>query len=140
MIKHPNRFDIKKVIEHYTEKDGVPIKYVLTTEVNLNNEACDIFYRDTPHPEFGNRYFGLRRDMVNGSTYIFGADSLEGEKISMITDSNGDLHYSAYRHDYKVLDNGNMIDGGRAYVKCNTGYRIFTITNGELVEDAQSSN
>ena len=29
-----------------------------------------------------------------------------------------------------------MIDGGRAYVKCNTGYRTFVVTNGELIEDA----
>lgn len=134
MIKHEPRFDIEKVVKHYTEKDGVPIKYVLTTEVKLSNDACDIFFRGTPHPEFGNRYFGLRA--VEGVVYILDADSLEGKQVAMVEDSAGDLHYSAYRHDYKVLDNGNMIDGGRTYVKCNTGYRTFTITNGDLVEDA----
>ena len=136
MIKHAPILDIDRVVEHYSQKDGVPIKYVLTTEVKLNNTPCDIFFRDTPHPEFGNRYFGLRRDIVHGDIYIFGADSIEGAQVAMVEDSKGDLYYSAYRHDYKTLDNGNIIDGGRAYVKSNTGYRTFTVTNGELVEDA----
>ena len=58
MIKHEPLFDTQKVCEHYTEKDGVPITYVCTSALGNEAWAMDIFYRETPHPEFGNHYFG----------------------------------------------------------------------------------
>jgi hypothetical protein len=58
-VMHNPLFDTDKVCKHYSEKDGVPIKYVCTSALGDEAQAMDIFYRDTPHPEFGNRYFGL---------------------------------------------------------------------------------
>ena len=135
MIVHNPVFDVDVVTKHYSEKDGVPVKYVCTTELKLNNSPVDIYYRETPHPEFRNHYFGLRLSH-DGTAYICNADSIDGETIAMIEDSKGDLHYSSYRHDYKVVDNGNMIDGGRSYVKTNTLVKCFSIKNGQLINSS----
>ena len=58
-IQHSPLFNIKKAEELYTEKDGVEVKYVCTTDLRNSDIPADIFYRETPHPEFGNYYFGL---------------------------------------------------------------------------------
>jgi hypothetical protein len=62
-VMHNPLIDTDKVCKHYSEKDGVPIKYVCTSALGDEAQAMDIFYRDTPHPEFGNRYIGLYRIM-----------------------------------------------------------------------------
>ena len=47
-IKHHPEFDIKKVIKHYEEKDGVPITYVCTTDLSASDNPIDIFFEDVP--------------------------------------------------------------------------------------------
>jgi hypothetical protein len=131
MIKHEPLFDTGKVCEHYTKKDGVPVKYVCTSALDSEAQAMDIFYRDTPHPTFGNRYFGLYHNGFTGNLMITNADKIEKATFGMITDTQGDLHYSAHRHDYKVVD-GNMIDGGRAYIKTNCHVETYVVVNGEF--------
>ena len=135
-IKHESLFETDKIEKHYTEKDGVPVKYVCTSALGGQEFAVDVFYRETPHPEFGNKYFGIYRNMYAAGAQIMitNADVIEELDFGMVKDSNGDLHYSAHRHDYKVVDNGNMIDGGRAYVKTNCSVQNFRVVNGEFVE------
>lgn len=135
-IKHDSLFDPVKIEEHYTQKDGVDVKYVCTSALGGQEFAVDVFYRETPHPEFGNRYFGVYRNHFAAGSQIMitNADIIEELDFGMVKDSNGDLHYSAHRHDYKVVDNGNMIDGGRAYVRTNCSVHNFQIVNGEFVE------
>ena len=116
MIKHEPQFDTDKICKIYSEKDGVPIKYVCTSALGDEAQAMDIFYRDTPHPEFGNKYFGLYRTPT-GNMMITNADKIEDFEFGCIEDDDGDLQYSAHRHDYKQFENGNMIDGGRSYIK-----------------------
>jgi hypothetical protein len=129
-IKHDPRFDTNKVIKHYEEKDKVSISYCCTSELVVSDIVIDVFYRSTPHPEFGNRYFGLfSRD---GNVMIINADVVETLDFAMITDKEGTYHYSESRHDYKEID-GNMIDGGRAYIRCNTGYELFKVKDGQFV-------
>ena len=135
-IKHESLFDPVKIEEHYTQKDGVDVKYVCTSALGGQEFAVDVFYRETPHPEFGNRYFGLYRNhfAAGAQIMITNADIIEELEFAMIEDSKGDLYYSAHRHDYKVLDNGNMIDGGRAYVRTNTGVKSYRIFDGNFIE------
>jgi hypothetical protein len=85
--------DVKYIAEHYSNKDGVLVKYVITN-----------------------------------------ADKIEEVDFAMVEDSKGDLHYSAHRHDYKVLDSGKMIDGGRSYVRTNGLVKRYIIKNGMFVE------
>ena len=129
-IKHNPRFDTEKVIEYYEQKDGVPIIYVCTTDIYTSDLPVDVFFRESPHPEFGNRYFGMC--IRDGSVYISNADKIEELEFGMIADNEGTYHYSESHHDYKEID-GNMIDGGRAYIRCNTGYELFKVKDGQFV-------
>jgi hypothetical protein len=132
-IKHAPIFNTQKVIKHYSEKDGVDIKYVCTSALGDEAIAMDIFYRETPHPEFGNRYFGLYQNPFTKQVMITNADNIEKQHFSMIQDKKGDFHYSAHRHDYKLVD-GKMIDGGRSYLRTNTSeLHHFYIKDGEFV-------
>ena len=135
-IIHESLFDTDKIAKLYSEKDGVDVKYVCTSALGSQDFAVDVFYRATPHPEFGNRYFGIYRNMYAAGAQIMitNADKIESLDFGMIEDSEGNLHYSAHRHDYKVVDNGNMIDGGRAYVRTNTSTKAYRVKDGELVE------
>jgi hypothetical protein len=135
-IIHEPLFETDKIEKHYTEKDGVPVKYVCTSALGGQEFAVDVFYRESPHPEFGNKYFGIYRNMYAAGAQIMitNADVIEELDFGMVEDSDSNLHYSAHRHDYKVLDNGNMIDGGRAYVRTNTTTRTYKVVDGSLEE------
>lgn len=137
MIIHKPLMDAQKVIDHYTEKDNVPIKYVCSSSITESGTAAaDIFYRDTPHPEFGNRYFGLYWSTATGKLMIANADKIEDFEFGLVEDENGNLHYSRHRWDYLSFSNGNMIDGGRSYIKSSgSNPYLYRIKNGEMVEN-----
>lgn len=135
MIKHEPLFDTNKVCEHYSKKDGVPITYVCTSALGHEAQAMDIFYRDTPHPTFGNRYFGLYNNPFTGNLMIANADRIEQAEFGLVEDDEGDLQYSAHRHDYKSFKNGNMIDGGRAYIKSSMcEVKHYVVCDGKMME------
>ena len=111
-IKHNPIFDTDKIIAHYEKKDGVPITYVCTSALNHGTLATDVFYRETPHPEFGNRYFALYMNGEN-QVMITNADCIEDLEFTMV-EVDGELHYSQHRHDFRTIGDIS-IDGGRAY-------------------------
>lgn len=129
-IQHEPLFDTAKVEAHYTEKDGVEVKYVCTTDLNASDVPVDVYYRATPHPEFGNRYFGLYHDHVRGHLMITNADIVESLEFGMI-EAEGKYYYSQSHHDYKVVE-GKMIDGGRQYIRSSGGATVMRITNGKF--------
>ena len=136
-INHDPLFDVEKVKQHYTEKDGVPVKYVCTTDLNASDVPVDVYYRETPHPQFGNRYFGLYFDHFRGHMMICNADVIESDdfRFGMVVGDDNKLHYSQSHHDYKMFENGNMIDGGRVYIRSTTkGIGYYRVVNGELKE------
>jgi hypothetical protein len=133
MIKHFPITKTDKVCSIYSAKDGVPINYVCTTDFNRSDAPVDIFYRQTPHPEFGNKYFGIGIDHEDGSFIIFNADKVENLTFGMVEDDNGDLQYSRSHHEYKSFNNGNMIDGGRQYIRSSLNSKIYVVRNGEFV-------
>jgi len=123
-IHHRPITDIEKVVEHYSKKDGVDVKYVCTSALGNEARAMDIFYRETPHPEFGNRYFGLYYGMTlpfdgapDGAEalMITNADAIENAEFGMV-EVNGQYHYSKHRHDFYSVGNVSL-DGGRAYFR-----------------------
>jgi hypothetical protein len=137
-IKHTPVFDTKQAEEKYSESDGVPINYVCTTELEgAQNIPVDIFYRATPHPEFGNHYFGLLKSPRSGKSMIIGADSVEKENFALVETTEG-LMYSRYRHDCRMAIGANgknvMIDGGRAYVRAMGPTRSFVVVDGKMTE------
>tara|TARA_B110000977_G_scaffold12072_1_gene15468 strand:- start:2274 stop:2681 length:408 start_codon:yes stop_codon:yes gene_type:complete len=133
-IKHPNIFDIDKVIEIYEKKDGVSIKYVCTTDIKASDRPADIFYRSTPHPEFGNRYFGLYKDTFTKHLMITNADVVEDFEFGMIKSSGNEWYYSSSHHDCIFIED-KMIDGGRQYIRSSGLEDIFKIVDGEFVHE-----
>lgn len=139
-IVHRPMFDTTQVEKHYSEKDGVVVNYICTSALDSGNSAVDVFFRHTPHPEFGNRYFGLYDIFdVNKHTYttmITNADAIEDVEFNMVK-VNGEWHYSRHRHDFHCI--GDVcIDGGRAYFRLlgnvHSYVKTFVVKNGEFVE------
>ena len=131
-IQHEPLFDTAKLEQIYTEKDGVEVKYVCTTDVTASNVPMDVFYRETPHPEHGNRYFGIYHDHIAHNLMITNADTVESLEFGMI-EVDGKYYYSQSRHDYKVLGN-KMIDGGRAYTRSSGGTTSMELIDGNFRE------
>lgn len=138
-IQHRPIFDREKIIEHYSGKDGVPVKYVCTSALGDEARAMDIFYRDTPHPEFGNRYFGLYFRSTGPldeqrQLCITNADRVEDLTFDMI-EVDGQWHYSQHRHDFYTVGN-TSIDGGRAYIRLvgdiNVPRATLKVVNGQF--------
>lgn len=137
-IYHRPLFDTKRVCELYSHKDGVPVKYVCTSALDSEAQAMDIFYRETPHPEFGNRYFGLYRNpdpASDGTVMITNADKIEDAEFGMVEVDN-QLHYSQHRHDYYSV--GDVaVDGGRAYFRrvgdMSIPAQFFKVKDGEFI-------
>jgi hypothetical protein len=129
-IQHSPLFNTEKVEALYTKKDGVEVKYVCTSAVDGGTRALDIFFRATPHPEFGNRYFGL---YPNGTdAMITNADLIESLTFAMIED-DGKYYYSQHRHDCKTVGD-NLIDGGRAYVRSGPHpVEVLMVKDGKFV-------
>ena len=133
-IQHSPLFDTAKVEKIYSEKDGVDVKYVCTSAIGSQDFATDVFYRPTPHPEFGNHYFGLYTNHFHQdkpTIMITNADTIESLEFGMI-ESKGKYYYSQHRHDYKVIED-KMIDGGRAYIRSSGEVDVFKIQSGEFV-------
>jgi len=129
-IEHEPNFDVGIVTETYSKKDGVPVKYVCTTDLRASDVPVDVYYRPTPHPEFGNHYFGLYHDHVRGHTMICNADIVESLEFGMI-EVDGKYYYSQSHHDYKVVGD-KMIDGGRQYIKSSGGAIAMHVKNGKF--------
>ena len=139
-INHRPLFDTKRVCELYSAKDGVPVTYVCTTALGGEAQAMDVFYRETPHPEFGNRYFGLYHNPSFSSDrtiMITNADKIEEAEFGM-KEHNGEWHYSQHRHDFYTVGDVSL-DGGRAYFRCvgnvGTPTKFFAVKDGEFVEN-----
>lgn len=130
-IKHHPQFNTEEVCKTYSEKDGVDVKYVCTTDLVASDIPVDIFYRPTPHPEFGNRYFGLYYDHVRDATMITNATYVEHLTFGMI-EHEGQYHYSQSHHDYNQITEGKMIDGGRVYIRSSLGTVVMKVKDGEF--------
>jgi hypothetical protein len=62
---------------------------------------------------------------------ITGADYVEELEFGMVEDKDGDLWYSQSHHDCIFID-GNMIDGGRQYIRHTGDVQLFKVINGEM--------
>lgn len=139
-IQHNPIFDTGVVIKHYEEKDGVPISYVCTSALNHGTLAVDVFYRETPHPDYGNHYFGIFHNGYGGSNpgiMITNADCIEDLEFVMI-EVDDKLHYSQHRHDFRSIGNVS-IDGGRAYARFVYGnekpnVKYLKVKDGKFME------
>ena len=135
-------FDVDKVTKLYTEKDGVPVKYVCTSAPNeYGTYAADIYYRETPHPEFGNHYFGLFYSPASAHLMITNADPIEDLTFTAVYSNMSEQWvYSQHRHDYREVPGENVfIDGGRSYVRMTGDFnsakvKTLVVKDGEFKE------
>jgi hypothetical protein len=136
-INHDPIFISEEVEKFYTEKDGVEVKYVCTTALRNDTVPVDVFYRATPHPEFGNHYFGLYPNPFNEGLLICNADAVEDYEFGMV-EHNGVWFYSTHRHDYRPVGiNEGAIDGGRAYIRVvgDLVAHTYKVKNGKFKEE-----
>ena len=138
-ILHNPQFNTEKVTEHYTKKDGVPVRYVCTTDLDESDKPIDIYYRDTPHPDFGNYYFGLFAD--GDRMMICKADTVEKYNFGLLGKEDSDEWvYSQSHHDFVETDSG-YIDGGRVYIKRggedldNQKHVVAKVVDGEFITE-----
>lgn len=139
-IKHHPIFDTAVAEKLYSEKDEVPVKYICTSAPNEHaTYAADIFYRETPHPEFGNHYFGLYynpHSAPDRTIMITNCDGIENLEFYMVEGSDG-WEYSQHRHDYRQVG-AVAIDGGRSYGKrvgdLSVPCKVMKVTKGQFVE------
>lgn len=139
MINHRPSVDVAAAEQYYSEKDGVEVKYVCTSAIRENAAfSADIFYRSTPHPKYGNRYFGLFVNSAN-DLCITAADTIELLTFNMVKIKDT-YYYSQHRHDFFTVEDVS-IDGGRAYIRLcgNLEHPIdtFKIKNGEFIRVTQ---
>lgn len=135
-INHDPIFDTDAVEKHYTKQDGEEVKYICTSALRNDTVPVDIFYRETPHPEFGNRYFGLYPNPFAQGLLICNADAVEDYRFGMV-EHNEEWFYSTHRHDYRPVGvNEGAIDGGRAYVRTvgDVVAHTFKVKDGKFIE------
>ena len=131
-IKHNPIFDTEKVEKLYSEKDGVSVKYVCTSSANMGTVSYDIFYRETPHPDFGNRYFGLFKNQ-DKQIMITNADTIENLDFDMVKVKD-EWHYSQDRWDYRQVADDLAIDGGRAYLKMAGNFKDYETGSFKVID------
>lgn len=137
IVHHPF-FDTMIISKHYSQKDEVPVTYVCTSAPDKHADyAADIFYRETPHPEYGNRYLGVYRNAGN-QIMIMNCDTIEDLTFSMIEGVAG-WEYSQHRHDYRQIGLAMAaIDGGRSYTRLvgnvHAPVKVMRVKNGVFEE------
>ena len=82
------------------------------------DQAFAIFYTEKSHPE-GSNYFGIGWRYYPGvkEPGLIITDGISAtEEFSGVL-YNGEVYYSAYRHDFRQYPNGLFVDGGRDYTR-----------------------
>ena len=131
---HRPLYDTIHIAWWHTQKEETPVSYVCTTALDDGTIAADIFYRETPHPEFGNRYFGIYQNPCDLHVYIMNADKVEDFEFKCGVTEDDRLVYSQNRHDLVEVD-GGAIDGGRSYVRVigDVGVLNARVKDGKMV-------
>ena len=132
-IQHEPTINVDSVKEHYTKRDGCDVHYVCTTDLSASDLPVNVFYRDTAHPEFGNKYFGLYWCELRETMMIVNADIVEDLDFGLVTDGD-EWHYSQSHHDYKTFANGAMVDGGRSYTRASGPVKYMKVRSGKFVK------
>lgn len=93
------------------------------------NQPMALFYTENPHPE-GSNYLGVMTTvMPSGKETILltdGVSAAENEWYGVLNEETNEVIYSAFRHDYQVLD-VLMTDGGPEYLR-SSGHPHMKLT------------
>ena len=135
MVNHRPITNTTEVEKVYSEKDQVPVKYVCTTSLTPRGHPFDVFFRETPHPKFGNRYFGI------DGKWITNGDAVESMCFECLEGPLG-WTYSHHVHDFVGIGDDVAIDGGREYTKVSfkssdnlPKRKRFKVKDGQFLKD-----
>lgn len=102
------------VLKKYNTAQYVGQFPLKTRDGNFTDFHAEVFYEPNPNRELGHsNYFAIYSQM--GGVYIIGAEHVEKLVLSVYTDSEGDLIYSRYQHDFRSFKSSTgeiSIDGG----------------------------
>lgn len=123
-------FNIAKVESEYNAK-YVGEFCLRTVNGSWANAAVSVFYVAKPARKEYSNYFGIfQRD---GNTFITNAISAAQEPFVGLVAKDGEVIYSAYRHDFtRSKDESVYIDGGREYVRRGGAGEVVLLS---IVED-----
>ncbi len=81
-------------------------------DIEFRDEAVDVFYQPNPDRSLGHsNYFSVFNHQ--GSVYITNAEYVTDVLLSGIIDSEGDILYARYQHDFRyTFDKKCGVDGG----------------------------
>jgi hypothetical protein len=92
--------DVGAVLKKYNTAKYVGQFPLRDTRGEFTDYHADVFYEPNPNRELGHsNYFAIY--IREGSVYITGADHVEKLILSVYTDSEGDLIYSRFQHDFR---------------------------------------
>ena len=94
------------------------------------NQPMGLFYTEKPHPE-GSNYMGVF--VIDGHIVLVdGISAAENEWYGVVNEETNEVIYSAFRHDYQVLD-VLMADGGPEYLRSSSHPHVkITIMKDKL--------
>ena len=100
------------------------------------NQPMALFYTEKPHPE-GSNYMGVLLtetplNDVSSVLVVDGISAAENEWYGVLNEETNEVIYSAFRHDYQVLD-VLMADGGPEYLRSSSHPHVkITIVKDKL--------
>lgn len=119
-------------IPQVKKKFGKGLKYIGDFCIkNIHREWTDtpvaVFYQPFPDVEKGHsEYFGLFTR--NGKLIITNAESFKSEGFTGVYNNDKtQILISGWRHDYKTLEDGTMIDGGRDYCRYSSLHALVKL-------------
>lgn len=135
-------FDIEKIEKRYKAKYLGDFS-VKNKDGDWTDSPVSVFYQSNPDKSKGHtNYFGLRGiyvlvndNPVLDGIYISNAESAFSQPLTAIKTDEGDYLISGYRHDFNKKDE-YMIDGGRAYIRCNMKGKLvkLIVSHDEFIE------
>lgn len=123
MLKITNPHPLLNEESISTIEKAYSAKFVCETTIknrngNWINTPVAVFYTETPHPE-GSNWFGFYNNEEGKFLITNAISALEPFDALLLEDNS--IFYSRYRHDYRELNDGTMVDGGRDYIRSIPG-------------------
>jgi hypothetical protein len=140
LLKITNESDIFSENQIKKIEKSKSAKFVIDTEKEGNPVA--IFYGSEAHPDSGSRYFGLywNYDWLESSNprlMITNGSFVEDLEITGAISNENEVIFSRHRHDYvKSRDDSVFIDGGRDYIRSNSGNTVRMIVRDGILKIA----
>ena len=131
IIRHPISFSVEHLEEKMTAHLGHAVRYVMTSDLEVDDVPMDIFYLLEKPEDEKSRY--IATPTLNSLIYTVSADIIESYDIGMIQDKDESWFYASSLSDCVMID-GNIVKGGRKELD-GRGFEKFVVKDGYIVEN-----